>query len=208
MAISYPLALPTSPLAQSITIRQVNVTAISQSPFTFQQQTIAHTGQRWEADVQLPPMSRAQAANWIAFLSSLKGQIGTFIMGDPAGQTVLGEGGGTPLVNGAGQTGGELAIDGATLSQTDWLKAGDYVQLGTAGTTTLHLVLTGADTDGAGAVTLDLWPSVRTAPADGAALTVSATSGRWRLNTKQMSWDVSSAANYGISFTAIEAINL
>lgn len=207
MAITYPLTLPTSVTARNVTFRQVNAVALSQSPFTFQQQAVAHTGQRWECDFMLPPMARVTAADWIGFLSSLKGQLGTFLMGDPAGQAALGEAGGTPLVNGASQTGDELIIDGASTSQTDWLKRGDYIQLGTSGSTALHMVMKDVDTNSSGDAILDLWPSIRTAPADNAAVTVSATKGRWRLAANQMSWDINSASHHGLSFTAIEAIS-
>jgi hypothetical protein len=40
---------------------------------------------------------------------------------------------GTPVVNGASQSGSSLVVDGAATSQTGWLLAGDYIQLGTGG---------------------------------------------------------------------------
>ena len=33
-------------------------------------------GARWQVDYQLPPMTRAQAAAWIAFLADLQGRAG------------------------------------------------------------------------------------------------------------------------------------
>jgi len=181
MAISYPLTLPSHTGIQSITFRAVNTVGISQSPFTYAQQAVAHAGQRWEVDVTLPPMKRADAEQWVAWLISLRGQLGTFTLGDPIGTTPRGSAGGTPLVNGASQTGGTLVIDGCTASQTGWLKAGDYIQLGSAGSATLHKVLQDADSDGSGNVTLDIWPYIRTAPVDDAAVTTSNTVGNFRL---------------------------
>ena len=205
MAISYPLSLPTTVGIRAISLRQVNAVALSQSPFTYKQQAISHVGQRWEADISLVPMKATLAREWIAWLSSLKGYRGTFTMGDYSGATAQGEAGGTPIVAGASQTGSTLDIDGATTTQTGWLKAGDYIQLGTGATATLHMNLTDADTV-AGATTLDLWPDIRTAPADNAAVTVANTVGLWRLNANQVSWDVNSASIYGLNFTAVEAI--
>lgn len=205
MTISYPLSLPTVTGRRTITFRQVNAVALTQSPFTFKQQAIQHTGQRWEADVTLPPMSVGEAKVWIGWLSSLKGQFGTFTMGDPVGGTLSGVGGGTPLVNGADQTGDELVIDGAPASTTGWLSAGDYIQLGSGDTSRLHMVLVDVDTDAGGNATLDLWPSVRIAPIDNAAVTISNTVGLWRLNSNSMMWDINVASQYGMSFTAVEA---
>ena len=83
MAISYPLATPTTIGIESIELRAVNAVAISQSPFTFQQQVISHGGQKWEASVSIPPVRRDLAAPWKAMLTALKGQTGTFLLGDP-----------------------------------------------------------------------------------------------------------------------------
>ena len=83
MAISYPLATPTTIGIESIELRAVNAVAISQSPFTYQQQVISHGGQKWEASVSIPPVRRDLAAPWKAMLTALKGQTGTFLLGDP-----------------------------------------------------------------------------------------------------------------------------
>lgn len=205
MAITYPLSLPTSAGIARVEFRAVNVTALSASPFTLQQQVIAHGGQGMEAVVTLPPMNRADAEDWLGFLMSLKGRIGTFLMGDPAGATPRGSAGGTPLVNGASQTGSSLNIDGATASQTGWLKRGDYIQLGSGSTATLHKVMTDADSNGSGQVSLDIWPDLRSSPADNAAVTVTNAKGRFRLAQSSQDWTIGEASIYGISFAAIEA---
>ena len=206
MAITYPLTSPTHVKPSNITFRAVNTVGITQSPFTYAQQAVAHSGQRWECDVTLPQMSRADAEQWIAFLVSLRGQFGTFTLGDPTGASPRGSAGGTPLVNGASQTGGTLNIDGCTASQTGWLKAGDYIQLGTAGTATLHKVLADADSNSSGEVSLDIWPYIRTAPADNASVTLTNTIGRFRLASNQQNWNINEASIFGMTFGGVEAI--
>jgi len=206
MAITYPLTLPSHTGIQSITLRAVNTVGMSMSPFTYQQQTVAHAGQRWECDITLPAMNRADAEQWVAFLVSLRGRFGTFTLGDPVGATPRGSAGGTPIVNGASQTGGTLNIDGCTASQTGWLKAGDYIQLGTAGSATLHKVLADADSNGSGEVSLDIWPFIRTAPSDNAAVVVTNTIGRFRLADNEQNWNIRETALYGITFGGVEAI--
>ena len=206
MATTYPLTLPTVTGARSVNLRAINAVTLSQSPFTYAAQSQAFSGQMWAADVSLPPMKRSDAAVWVSWLVSLRGQYGTFLMGDPLCATAQGEAGGTPLVNGASQTGEDLIIDGCTLNQTDWLKAGDYIQLGSGASSTLHQVTADVDTDGSGNATISLWPHVRTAPDDNAAITVSSPVGRWRLDSNQSEWSINEAAIYGISFSAMEAI--
>jgi hypothetical protein len=206
MAITYPLTLPSHTGIRNITLRAVNTVGMSMSPFTYQQQVVAHAGQRWEVDVTLPAMNRADAEQWVAFLVSLRGQLGTFTLGDPVGASPRGSAGGTPLVNGASQVGGTLNIDGCTASQTGWLKAGDYIQLGSAGSATLHKVLADADSNGSGEVALDIWPYIRTAPSDNATVVVTNTIGRFRLADNEQNWSIRETALYGITFGGVEAV--
>ena len=177
MAITYPLTLPSHTGIRNITLRAVNTVGMSMSPFTYQQQVVAHAGQRWEVDVTLPAMNRADAEQWVAF-----------------------------LVNGASQVGGTLNIDGCTASQTGWLKAGDYIQLGSAGSATLHKVLADADSNGSGEVALDIWPYIRTAPSDNATVVVTNTIGRFRLADNEQNWSIRETALYGITFGGVEAV--
>lgn len=227
MAISYPLSFPDYTGITHITLRQVSAAKLTESPFTFKQQSIVHTGQRWEADVSLPPMKAEDAKKWIAWLSSLRGTRGTFLMGDPTGATAAGSlptllptlildfvngayntitDGVYAYVNGSNQTGGSLNISTSAISTTGFLLAGDYIQLGSGSTTSLHLVLQDVDTDSAGDATLELWPDVRTAPVDEATVTVTNPQGLWRLSTNQFMWDINSASTFGIMFTAVEAV--
>ena len=384
MAISYPLNTPTNIGIANIAFTAENAVAISQSPFTYAQQVVSHPGQRWGASISLPPMKRQDAEYWVAFLLSLKGQAGTFLLGDPncvaaqgsatarrnlltfsenfdnanwvkngletvspdteaapngsvtaekivpttafathtiiqnktvvSGETYTGSiyvrsggydwlrlsigsgfatnyvfintltgaiglnngfaniqvvdagggwwrlsaeataittgtgtivlypnptngfgtfsGDGTsgiivwgaqlelgsltpyqpvydtygPFVNGASQIGDTLVIDGCSPSVTGFLMPGDYIQLGAASSATLHKVLTQVDTDSVGGATLDLWPSIRTAPANNAAVVVANTKGRFRLKENITQWQINDISSYGITFDCVEAI--
>ena len=386
MAITYPVNTPTNIGIANITLSAENAVAISQSPFTFQQQVVAHPGQRWAASVSLPPMKRQDAEYWIAFLLSLKGQVGTFLLGDPncvaaqgsatelrnlaayteqfdnaywtkgnstitadsvvapngtttadtlventatnthrfirafsfvAGNTYtlsiyvkeqsarnvamifpatqfggvsgvgifdtttgavlsstggvvatsesvgngwfrvsitkaatvsssgnyelrlsdgtstsyLGDGvsgayvwgaqlevGSTPTayqgviasyapsVNGGSQTGDTLVIDGCSPNVTGFLLPGDYIQIGSASATQLYKVLTQVNTDGSGGATLDIWPDLRSSPADNATVVVANTKGRFRLKDNVQQWQINNISSYGITFDCVEAI--
>jgi hypothetical protein len=206
MTISYPLSMTGLRAPRSIKPMRNSVVAGSASPFTGSQQIYAHAGQWWSAQVQLPPMTRADAQKWLGFLASLNGRAGTFLMGlDPKHTTPLGTATGTPLVKGASQTGNVLTTDGWTTSVTGILKAGDFIQLGTGSTSTLHMNVTDANSDGIGEAVLDLWPAIRTAPADNAAITISSPRGLWRLADNQGDWDLDLAGIFGMSFSCIEA---
>jgi len=209
MAIAYPLSTPTNIGIANITFSAENAVAISQSPFTYQQQVVAHPGQRWSASISLPPMKRQDAEYWVAFLLSLKGQVGTFLLGDP--NCVVPQGAaatfpGVPVVNGANQTGNILLIDGLPLSRTNYFLPGDYIQLGSNSSATLHKVLTVTDSSGVGRATLDIWPNIRTAPADNSVVVIQNTKGLFRLKENITQWQINDISSYGITFDCVEAL--
>ena len=209
MAITYPLSTPTNKTIAAIRLTARNVIGVSTSPFNFKQQTYQFQGQRWEADITLPQMNRENAEEWVAFLMKLYGQKGTFLLGDPLGGTARGSAStaaGTPVVNGASQTGGTLAIDGLPASATGYLKAGDYIQLGSAATAQLYKVLNDADSNGSGEATLDIWPNLRSSPADGSTVVVANAKGVFRLASNESNWNINNLAFYGITFGAVESL--
>lgn len=205
MSITYPLSHPTTVLPRRMGFTMNNVVGMSASPFSGAQQVYAHAGQFWSAEVQLPPMLRADAEAWIGFLAALRGRYGTFLMGDPANTSPRGIATGTPLVQGGSQLGNALATDGWTAGVTGILKAGDWIQLGSGASAALHKIMQDVNSDGSGYAALDLWPAIRSAPADNAAITITNCKGLWRLAENQQGWDLDIAQFYGLSFSCLEA---
>lgn len=194
MAITYPLTLPTSIGIANITLYANNAVAISQSPFTFQQQIIQHAGQRWTASVSIPPVRRDLAEPWNAFLLALNGPVGTFLLGDPNAKAPRGTASTATLTGTAGSS-------SPTITMTGTLLAGDYIQLGSNGTSTLHKVLVNRSGSG----TLEIWPKLRSSVTN-ATVTLDNTVGRFRLSSTQQSFSIDSASIYGISFDCVEAL--
>jgi len=194
MALSYPLATPTSIGIESIELRAVNAVATSQSPFTYKQQIISHGGQKWEASVNIPSVHRDKAAQWKALLVGLKGPVGTFLLGDPDYATPQGTVSSCTLTGSAGD-------ETVTVVMTGTLLAGDYIQLGSGSAAKLHQVLLDQDGDGS----LEIWPALRS---DYTSETVifNAPKGVFRLATNISSWSINNASTYGISFEAVEAL--
>ena len=194
MAISYPLALPTSIGIAEITLSADNAVAISQSPFTFQQQIVRHPGQRWSASVSIPPVRRDLAEPWVAFLLALNGPVGTFLLGDPNAKAPRGSATSATITGAAGAASPTITMIGTLL-------AGDYIQIGSGGTATLHKVLQ----DRTGTGTIEIWPALRSS-VTGATVTLTDTVGRFRLSGNQQSFSINNASIYGISFDCVEAI--
>jgi len=195
MAISYPLTMPTNIGIAEIELRTRNTVAISQSPFTYKQQTHSYDGQMWEADITLPPMNRDDAESWVSFLMALKGRAGTFLLYDPSAKTARGTATSAVVSGSAGDS-------TVTVVMTGTLKAGDYIQLGTGADATLHKVLIEQDGDG----NLEIWPKLRKDRTSVSADLTSA-SGLFRLAANETSWSVNNASFFGISFGASEVVS-
>lgn len=208
MAISYPLSLPSAPGFRHSRFEAANAVAISASPFTFSQQVYVHQGAQWLATLTLPPMKRTLAADWQAFLVSLRGRMGTFLLGDPDAKAPRGVATGSPVVVGGMQTGVELETGGWTAGVAGILKAGDYIQLGSGSTARLHMVLADVASDGSGLATLDIWPPLRESPANASSVVLNNTVGNFRLMTSEVGWDANEISVYGLSFAAIEALGI
>ena len=194
MAISYPLSAPTSIGIENIELRAMNSVAISQSPFTYKQQVVSHGGQKWEASVTIPSVRRDKAAQWKSFLVSLKGQTGTFLLGDPDYATPKGTVSSCSL---SGDVGDETVL----VSMTGTLLAGDYIQLGSGSSAKLHMVL--ADQSGTG--NLEIWPALRS-DYNLETVVFNSPKGVFRLSTNLTSWSINNASSYGISFEAVEVV--
>ena len=195
MAITYPLNTPTTIGIESIELRAMNAVAVSQSPFTYKQQVIAHQGQIWSASVSIPSVRRELAADWKAMLVALKGSVGTFLLGDPDYVTPRGTVSGTPTLSG---TAGDSTV---SVTMTGTLLAGDYIQLGTGSAARLHQVLV----DQSGSGNLEIWPNLRDTYS-GETVIYSSPKGVFRLGNSTTSWSIDNASFYGISFEAIEAL--
>jgi hypothetical protein len=208
VAVTYPLSLPTNRTFAQISIRAKNVVAVSRSPFTLQTQVLKYSGEMWEASVRLPVMKRDEASQWIAFLLSLKGRFGTFYLNDPDATLPLGAARstpGTPVTDG-GQIGETINVRGMPFSVTNYLLAGDYIQIGTGSNATLHKVLTNVSTNGSGRFTADVWPSLRRSVADGVPVTLTSPKGIFRLAENVTEYDVAVASRYGMSFSCEEVL--
>jgi hypothetical protein len=208
MPIVFPLDHPTAPGFRSIRWTLRDVVATTRSPFTLQQEIQEFAGDSWAAQVSLPPMRRADADRWIAWLTALRGQAGTFHLGDPTTNAPKGSGPGAPVVAGTQAAGARtLATSGWTASRTGVLLAGDLIQIGTGATRRLHRVLTDTNSDASGLATLDIWPALRREGAPNAtAIVVSNCKGTFRLASNDRDWDVGEAQFYGLGFSAQEAV--
>jgi len=202
---SYPLTLPTVTGIKTQNWGLSRVVALTESPFTNQQQVYEHEGAQWKATMTLPPMKKANAAVWLAFFTSLRGVRGTFKLGDQDRKTIQGVATGTISVNGASQTGNQVALDGFANNTDNVFKAGDYIQIGSY----LYMVIENANSNGSGESDVKIEPALRQGIEtinDDATVLYTNTTTLMRLDTNEFNWDTNEVSNYGISFSCSEAL--
>jgi hypothetical protein len=197
------LSLPSAPKFRSSTFRLVSPTQLFRSPLNGVTQTVALDGDRWEASFELPPMLRAQAALWQSFFAKLRGRAGRFYAYDPDARAPRGTIAGTPLVNGASQTGSTLNIDGVTNGTT--LLEGDYIAFDTSVGRELKMVTADVTASG-GAMAVAISPPIRTSPANNETIITASPTCVMMLADDAMEWAADHMSVYGISFTGVEAV--
>jgi len=170
---------------QNMTMRLRSATSISMSPFTYDQQTFQHQGVRWEAEVTLPPLSRADAKQVEAFFASLRGQGQTFTMGNPLHNvTAVGT-----ITSGSRNT---TSVTGSVAGAV----AGDYFEVNGA----LYIITEIAES------TFDIMPPLRTAISSATSMDFTLPQGNWRLASNEIEWNINQASLYGFTFACVEAI--
>jgi len=158
---------PTSPAFNSLSISCVQPSFISRSISGRRQARQTH-GQYFKMTAGFPPMTRAQFAPIHAFVLKQRGQYESFQVIPPVVNAGLGSPAGTPLVNGADQTGRTIVTDGWNNSIVIF-KAGDYLKF--ANHDKVYTVTADVTSSGAGAATIAIEPALITSPATDSAIT-------------------------------------
>ena len=202
---SYPLTFPTVSGVRTQRFALVRTVAVSSSPFTGQDQVVQHEGEYWSTQISFPPMLKDKAAQIIAFLLQLRGRRGTFSIGDQDRKTIQGVATGTIRVNGASQTGNQVALDGFANSTSNVFKAGDYIQINSF----LYMVTEDVTSNSSGEANVKIEPALRQGIetiADDATVVYSNTKTIMRLDSNETAWDTDQVSKYGISLSATEAL--
>ena len=161
---------PTTVQPESIEISSIEQNFVDRTQGG-KRQTRNEPGHVWQIKLNMPAMTEDDYRSLYAFKIKQKGIYDTFQIVPYTTETPRGSFGGTPVVNGANQSGNTLAIDGASVSTTSWARAGDVFKL--AGHPKVYMITEDANTDATGAVTLTFEPDLHYTPTDNEALTVS-----------------------------------
>lgn len=206
--VSYPIDFPTQLTVNSMRLFPRNAVSRSESPFSYAEQVYDWQGEVWDIEGTLPLIAtRDMSETYQTFVIKLKGRRGTFLFPLPSHiGTARGTWAGTPVVNGASQTGDTLDIKGLTAGVTGIIKAGDYFNLGSGANLRLYKILDDADSNGSGLTTVNIWPSLRSSPADEAEVTFTDVKILLRMK-EEIPIDIDENKHYFINFSAREALN-
>jgi hypothetical protein len=155
------------------------------SLLTGQTQTLAQPGATvWGISMEWPAMTRARSAELEALFARLRGQANRLVIWNLGRPGLRGAGGGTPVVNGAGQTGATINISGLPNNVTGWALPGDFVGVGGE----LKMVVASVDSNGSGQAAMTVEPPVRVSPGNGSAIVTSQPTARFMASTDQVEW--------------------
>ena len=155
--------------------------------------------------VQMPPMKQENAQAYFAFLLKQKGSVENFTIAAPLDNLGAGKGESDILVNGSHSLAdGSIALDGFAASQTGALKAGDLIKF--ANHTKVYMVQSDIDSDGSGALTVLISPSLVATLADNEAVTVNKPQFTVYLQNNEIVYSTDPSGLYTISFDVREVI--
>lgn len=168
-------SFPSTPPLENISVTGVTPNMVSVAHSMARQVRTRGAVQRWMIEGNLPAnLSRAEMAPLIAFLVSQKGRYETFSFTPPVISDARGTATGTPLVDGASQTGRSVNTKGWTADITGILKAGDFIKF--TGHNKVYMVTADADSDGAGEAEIIIEPALFESPSNEAPITVNSLS--------------------------------
>jgi hypothetical protein len=179
----------------------VSNTNTFKSPLSGAIQSIDRGGERLVASLSYRNLKTADRALLIAFLMKLNGQQHRVNLPFHALDN-QGLFGGTPLVNGASQTGTSVDIDGCSNTITGWMKAGDVFSFNGE----MKIATADANTSGTGTTTLNFYPRIRTAPDNNEPIETSNPTGVFILDSNTSSWSYRPGSFSDFNITFLEDI--
>ena len=205
MPVSYPAAVPTSGVT-SLTWTNATSSTISKSPFSFQGQAQSYGGALRYAQITVQDLNREDAEDWVGFLDSLNGTLGTFLFGDPMATSPMGVGGGSPTIQNVGATDTISVNTTYTSNLARWLRRGDWIQIGTGLDSRLYKIAVNANLNPSGVGTLVLWPSFRIRPVSGQSVIINNPKGLFRRSSGTYSYSEDNGCKYSLAFDCEEVI--
>ena len=191
------IALPNYPYPAAMTPRLVTGRAELRPAWGGDIQRLNRAGSRFAIDVTMPVMTYAAAQDW----SDINDETATVTMqivqpGFDAGSP------GTPLVNGASQSGTTLIIDGLTPYYV--LRKNQWISVSTGGRLYAYRVKTEVVASAGGAASVVLTTMLRVSPANNDLIEIAAPRIEGFATVPNDAWATNTAGHVALSFTIEE----
>ncbi len=195
------LAFPPTLIPSASEFLLVSNTQIFESPLSGHVQSLELPGARWRANLTFDKLSEADGRDLAGFLAALRGRSGTFTLHDHSLLSPRGVGTGTPLVNGASQTGSTLITDGWTVSTPGIMKTGDLFQIGNE----LKILTADVASDSGGNATLIFESPIRTSPAENSAIIINSPKALMKLSSDDFAgYRLTAPTKYNLKLSCFE----
>jgi len=141
------------------------------SPLVASQQTVDRGGLHWALAYTYTELRGDVRGDLLGTITALRGRAHRLRV-PVYDNEKRGAYGGTPLVDGASQTGSSINLKGCSNSITDWIKRGDYFSIDVNGEHELKMATADASSGGTGLITISFEPRLRYSPLNSAAVYV------------------------------------
>ncbi|MFC0633296.1 hypothetical protein [Brevundimonas balnearis] len=192
------ITLGTLPRLTTFSMRAVSAANDLRPSFGGPVQRLGRKGSRFALDVKVPAMS-AKGCGIALIADLLRGETETVIL--PVPDYVPAVPYGTPLVNGAGQLGTTLVIDGLTPNVA--ILKGKFLSVILGGQRYVHIVAAQTTANGSGQASLPIWPMLRTPTTDNAVVELAAPKIEGFVQPGQ-EWSISRLQAVGVDFSVEE----
>ena len=193
--------MPTTVGYSPATPELVDFGSVVTPPLGGVQQRLNRLGNRFAMSVQLPPMpAEPLGRKWVSALNQglTEGVIAAF----PQPDFVVGSPG-SPLVNGAGQIGSTMILDGFAANYP--VKDGQFFNVIINGRRYLYHSRVDLAASAGGAISLPITPMIRVSPGDNAVCDFATPMIEGFLQGDPRSWTIDAARTVGLSFSVMEA---
>ena len=197
--------LPDTPKFREVSIKSVNPSIVTLSS-SGRRQVKTQNAQFWAFTATYPPLTRAQWAPIAAFIQQQRGSRFAFDVKIPEYSDTLGnlttE---TVTANGAHTVGDtSIALSSTTLTQTDSLKAGDFVSFA-PDHTKVYMVTSDVDFS-SGSATMNIEPGIQVALDGGETLVYKNVTWKVFLTEQEQEWNMGLASTVGYELSFREAL--
>lgn len=194
---NFPSITPTSQ-----TFELVTNTSQFQSPVSGAVQTLSRKGSYWKTRMTFRNLSGSDRAEMQAFIAKMDGQTHRMRLEDYG---FVRRGSATSpqsvLVDGAGQTGSTINLDGATPNVTNFFRAGDYLSFNNE----LHMVTDEVDSTSTGDLVVPISPPIRKSTNDNDEVRIFSPFGVFMMINNPR-WNTESSYISSITIEAIEDV--